>query len=75
MPIYEYKCNKCGNIFEEITFSSTDSSSKFQCPTCKSKDTCRLMSSFSCSSSGSNGELNEGLSSSCGSSHGGFSWK
>jgi len=22
MPIYEFRCNKCGNIFEELVFSS-----------------------------------------------------
>ncbi|MBW1765985.1 MAG: hypothetical protein JRJ65_02915 [Deltaproteobacteria bacterium] len=26
MPIYEYKCNKCGDNFEQIVFPSDDES-------------------------------------------------
>ncbi|MFC1866839.1 zinc ribbon domain-containing protein [Thermodesulfobacteriota bacterium] len=56
MPIYEYKCNKCGKIFEQIVFPSDDED-KFECPSCGEKDICRLVSSFSCGSSGDEGSV------------------
>ena len=42
MPIYEYKCEKCDHIFEELL--SIDSKNP-ECPNCKSK-TKRLFSNF-----------------------------
>ena len=72
MPIYEFKCNACGNTFEEIVFGS-DQDSDFDCPTCGDEDTCRLMSSFSCGSGSAGGGLGKDLGASCGPSTGGFS--
>ncbi len=43
MPIFEYKCNKCGTEFEELV-SSTDS--KVECPECGSSDVDKLISGF-----------------------------
>ncbi|RJR41249.1 MAG: zinc ribbon domain-containing protein [Desulfobacteraceae bacterium] len=68
MPIYEFRCNKCGMEFEQIVFSSNE---EVPCPGCGKDDTCRLMSSFSCSSPGSAG--NSSGSSCSGHSHKGFS--
>ena len=69
MPIYEFKCNKCGNCFEQLVFAS-DGDSPQECPQCGKEDTCRVMSSFSCGSGGSGGSLSSG----CSHSHsGGFS--
>lgn len=45
MPIYEYKCKKCGNIFETLTFSIQEKQPVF-CPSCGSKKTEKLMSMF-----------------------------
>lgn len=72
MPIYEYKCRKCGNIFEKLVFNS-DQEEGFVCPTCGGQDTCRLMSSFSCGPSSGAGDLGVGASPSCGSSSSSFS--
>ena len=72
MPIYEFKCNRCGNIFEQLVFSS-DGEDKPICPCCGEGDTCRLMSSFSCGSTSSSRNLDSGLSSACSPSPGGFS--
>ena len=69
MPIYEYECNKCGRIFEELIFRS-DQEEKFVCPFCGDKDTCRLMSSFACGASSDGGDLGAGASPSCASSGG-----
>jgi len=41
MPIYEYECNECGNIFEEIVFGSEEA---ITCPKCESGTIKKLMS-------------------------------
>ena len=71
MPIYEFKCNKCGNIFERLVFPS-DGEDKVICPDCGEGDTHRLMSSFSSGSSSSDKGLGSGMSSACSSAPGGF---
>jgi len=68
MTIYEFRCNKCGNIFEELVFSS-DKDESFSCPECGDSDVCRVLSSFSSGSSSSGSSLG---ASSCAPS-GGFS--
>lgn len=42
MPIYEYKCEKCGSCFEKLVFGS-DKEPVF-CPECKAKDVQRQLS-------------------------------
>lgn len=34
MPIFEYKCDKCEKVFEEIVFGDGED---MQCPTCGAK--------------------------------------
>lgn len=70
MPIYEYKCDACGGVFERIVFAS-DKDDPVECPACSKRKTRRQLSSFSCGS-GSEG-LGAALTSGCGSSGGGFS--
>ena len=71
MPIYEYKCNKCGECFEQIVFPSDDENS-FECGSCGSRDISRLVSSFSCGLTVSGSGLGSSVSSGCAPS-GGFS--
>ncbi|MCJ7595247.1 MAG: zinc ribbon domain-containing protein [Desulfobacterales bacterium] len=68
MPIYEFKCNKCGKIFEQLVFAS-DGEEGILCPSCGKTDTCRLLSSFSCGSSIAGSVSSSG----CAPSTGGFS--
>jgi putative FmdB family regulatory protein len=42
MPIYEYKCNNCGHIFEELV--SVSKSESPECLSCGSLDTIKLIS-------------------------------
>lgn len=42
MPIFEFKCNRCGHIYEELVLSGDDGVVK--CPACKSKKVSRLIS-------------------------------
>ena len=49
MPIYEYKCGKCGEVAEILLKRSDE---KVACPACGSKRLEKLMSTFSAQSSG-----------------------
>lgn len=50
MPIYEFECKKCGNVFEEIVHRVSNET--LPCPACKSKNTEKLMSRPGCVGSG-----------------------
>jgi putative FmdB family regulatory protein len=68
MPIFEFKCDKCGKEFERLVYSSEDE--KVECPGCGSTETTKEFSVFSCSN------IEKSLGASCGSSSsggGGFS--
>jgi putative FmdB family regulatory protein len=45
MPIFEYKCRKCGENFE-VLFRSRDEKLVVACPQCGSKKAERLLSAF-----------------------------
>ncbi|NLZ44625.1 MAG: zinc ribbon domain-containing protein [Clostridia bacterium] len=53
MPIYEFKCKKCGHKFEELCrFGQTD----IHCPRCGEAGPYRLVSTFSMGNTGAGGE-------------------
>lgn len=70
MPIYEYRCEACGDVFERLVFSS-DKDEPVECPACGKSETRRQLSAFSCGSAGEG--LGSALASGCGPSSGGFS--
>ena len=45
MPIYEYKCNECGQTFSLLRFSS--SKEPVKCRSCGTQDVRKIISSFS----------------------------
>jgi putative FmdB family regulatory protein len=45
MPIYEYRCRKCGNEFE-LMRRITQMDAQAPCPACRSKATGRKISTF-----------------------------
>ena len=47
MPIYEYKCKKCGKIFEVFIPVISEKDRKQVCPTCGSDETEKLISHIS----------------------------
>jgi len=53
MPVYEFKCKQCGEIFSELRKMGDFSSGK--CPSCGSDLTEKVLSLFSSSSSGKAG--------------------
>jgi len=71
MPIYEFKCRKCGSVFESLCFRSSGED-KGACPSCGEQESDKLLSTFSSVSSGSGDSFGSSVSPSCG-SHGGFS--
>jgi putative FmdB family regulatory protein len=50
MPIYEYKCQHCGEKFEAQR-KMTDGDSELKCPKCGQKQPRRVFSTFSCTGS------------------------
>ncbi|MCD6569149.1 MAG: zinc ribbon domain-containing protein [Deltaproteobacteria bacterium] len=63
MPIYEYECKDCGEIFEALVYLS--SNTELVCPKCGSKSVSKKISKIAARS-------NCGSCSSCSSSSGGF---
>jgi len=53
MPIYEFKCKNCNNIFEFLCFRSDDKKQAV-CPSCGHKETEIMLSVFSSKGSSSN---------------------
>ena len=45
MPIYEYRCKSCDDVFEALIRSASDAASQ-KCPKCGGKKAERLMSVF-----------------------------
>jgi putative FmdB family regulatory protein len=51
MPIYEFKCGSCGEVFEEF-FTPGESDAAIQCPKCESGEVKKLLSACSAQVSG-----------------------
>ena len=48
MPMYEFKCGDCGEVFEELTTLAEVEAGDVACPACGSGDVERQMSTFAC---------------------------
>lgn len=46
MPIYEYRCRKCGETFETVQSMTAHGKNQPPCPKCKSKEVETQVSSF-----------------------------
>ena len=46
MPIYEYQCQQCGEVFSHFwrSISAANESDPLQCPSCSSESTTRVVS-------------------------------
>ena len=51
MPIYEYNCEKCCQLFEELIFD--EENAQIKCPQCGNENVKKLLSSSQFISSGS----------------------
>ena len=47
MPIYDFKCNNCGHLFDMIETLEEHDKHKEKCPKCKSEDIERVLSTVS----------------------------
>lgn len=56
MPMYDYKCNSCGQQFDELVSYSTPDS-EIECPNCKKKNSERMLSA-PCISTNSHADSN-----------------
>jgi putative FmdB family regulatory protein len=66
MPLYEYRCNDCGHVFEKmVRFSEADRAPV--CPNCQSQETLKKVSTIAAFGSSTASSFGSG-SSSCGSS-------
>jgi putative FmdB family regulatory protein len=43
MPIYEYACDKCDKVFEQLIVRKCDEA-EIECPSCQSQDVHRVLS-------------------------------
>ena len=64
MPIYEFRCNRCGHTFSRLQKINTDTS-KMSCPECDHETVERLLSTFA-----STGSRSDGAGASCAPSSG-----
>ena len=64
MPIFEYKCNKCGSKTEFM--EKANSSKKHTCQKCGSKDLKKLFSTFSVTSNSKSGGIDSCPTGTCG---------
>ena len=61
MPIYEYACNACNEIFALLQWTQDEKDTT--CPRCGSQNIKKLVSQFSCSSPADSGFSSGGSSS------------
>lgn len=60
MPLYEYRCTRCGEVFEKLRRWDQDDE-ELTCPRCQSDELERLLSAFSPSSRGCSGGPGRGF--------------
>lgn len=65
MPLYEYRCETCGNQFDAIRLMK-DADAIIQCCNCYSTNTHRLLSKCYSHGKGENGIANSGGCNGCG---------
>jgi len=46
MPIYEFRCLKCGRVFELLKLKKEDETLKMKCPKCSSPEIERVLSTI-----------------------------
>jgi putative FmdB family regulatory protein len=59
MPLYEYECRECGQVFEKmVRFSEIDQPA--ECPECKSQDIHKRITTFASTGSSSQSAASSG---------------
>lgn len=65
MPVFEYLCNECRTRYD-VYHKSTSKPEEVKCPKCESKDSKKLLSSFSASVSSDSSTFDSCADGSCG---------
>ena len=65
MPIYEYRCIQCGNVFARLQRVGA-SSKDIGCPKCDSPEVERMVSAFASTSSSASTFMSSGPPAGCG---------
>lgn len=55
MPLFDFVCTTCGNQFEQLIRTSTQTSQAVVCPACKSTETQKKLSTFAITGHSSSG--------------------
>jgi putative FmdB family regulatory protein len=55
MPIYEFRCNDCGHVFEELVLRASDQED-LACPRCSARRAERVLSACSVGAGGGDGD-------------------
>lgn len=71
MPLYEFKCQVCGFVFEDLVRTTVDVG-EVKCPTCGAQAADRLLSAAALGGSGGEVSAGGGGGGGCGGGHGGF---
>jgi len=66
MPIYEFRCLKCGDLFEKL-FKTTGEEAAIECPKCKSDSFERVISRTNYAMGSGKGQRPKVTTKSCGS--------
>lgn len=66
MPMYDYRCKNCGEVFEELVMSSSTPDEEITCPKCKENKAERLISAPMISTGSSSAGSSSSSSSVCG---------
>ena len=71
MPMYDYRCKNCDEVFEELVFSSDTDDKEIKCPKCGKNKSERLLSAPMISTGGLSNSISRSSNRGCGNS--GFS--
>lgn len=70
MPLFEFTCGKCGEVFEELLTLADLETAKVACPRCAGTDVTRGLSSFATGGGSAGGGASGGCGGGCGGGRG-----
>ena len=68
MPMFDYLCKNCDEVFEELIFTSATPDEEIKCPKCGENKSERLLSAPMISTSASSNSMVSSVNSGCGNS-------
>jgi len=73
MPMYEYKCDSCGNAFERYSAGKGGDDASGVCPKCGKATVKKVFSTFASTCCSSSGSVSSSSSGGCGGGNSSFS--